>query len=159
RPDRRRDLAGRRRGHREDAGLVMRAFLTGGTGFIGGKVAGILRGRGDDVVALVRSPEKATALGELGCDLVQGGVGEGEGADGVFHVAGDYRVGVTREDCDEMRAVNVDGTRTVLQAAHDANVGRTVYVSTVGIFGNTHGQLVDETFRRDESKGFLSCYD
>jgi dihydroflavonol-4-reductase len=32
-------------------------------------------------------------------------------------------------------------------------------VSTVGIFGNTRGEVVDETFRRDESKGFLSCYD
>jgi dihydroflavonol-4-reductase len=144
----------------------VRAFVTGATGFIGGKVAEILRGRGDEVVALVRSPEKAARLRELGCVLVEGGLGDAdairrgvEAADAVFHVAGDYRVGVTKEHCEEMRAANVDGTRTVLQAAHDAGVKRTVYVSTVGVFGNTHGELVDETFRRDESKGFLSCYD
>lgn len=144
----------------------MRAFVTGATGFIGGKVAAILRERGDEVVALVRSPEKAGALGDLGCELVRGGLGDAdairggmEGAQAVFHVAGDYRVGVTEEECAEMRATNVDGTRTVLQAAHDAGVDRTVYVSTVGVFGNTHGELVDETFRRDESTGFLSCYD
>src|SRR5947208_16950061 len=110
----------------------MRAFVTGATGFIGGKVAGILRGRGDQVVALVRSPEKAGALGELGCELVAGGLGDTDairmgmaGADAVFHVAGDYRVGLGKEACGEMRRTNVDGTRTVLQAAHDAGVART----------------------------------
>lgn len=144
----------------------MRAFVTGATGFIGGCVAAILRGRGDEVVALVRDPDRAGALRDLGCELVTGGLGDADaivkgmaGADAVFHVAGDYRVGLGKEACEEMRATNVDGTRTVLQAAHDAGVARTVYVSTVGIFGNTHGELADETFRRDESQGFLSCYD
>jgi nucleoside-diphosphate-sugar epimerase len=144
----------------------VRAFVTGATGFIGGRVAGILRGRGDEVVALVRDPEKAGRLRDLGCELVGGGLGDAEaiaegvkGADGVFHIAGDYRVGVSSDDCRDMHAANVDGTRTVLQAAHDAGVKRSVYVSTVGVFGNTHGELVDETFRRDESKDFLSCYD
>jgi dihydroflavonol-4-reductase len=144
----------------------MRAFVTGATGFIGGKVAGILRGKGDEVVCLVRDPSRADALRDLGCEFVQGGLGDAgaiaggmKGADAVFHVAGDYRVGVTKDDCAQMHASNVDGTRTVLQAAHDAGVARTVYVSTVGVFGNTHGKLVDETFRRDESRGFLTCYD
>ena len=36
----------------------MRVFVTGGTGFIGGEVVRQLRGRGDDVVCLVRNPEK-----------------------------------------------------------------------------------------------------
>ena len=143
----------------------MRAFLTGGTGFIGGGVAARLRARGDEVAALVRSPERAGSLQAIGCELVPGGLSDPavarglEGADACFHVAGDYRVGVTKEGCDEMRGTNVDGTRAVLQAAHDAGVAKTVYVSTVGVFGNTHGEVVDESFRRDESKGFLSCYD
>ena len=47
----------------------MRAFVTGATGFIGGHVAGRLRERGDDVVVLVRSPERAGALREAGCEL------------------------------------------------------------------------------------------
>ena len=45
----------------------MRVFLTGGTGFIGGHVARLLRERGDEVKALVRNPEKARALTKLGC--------------------------------------------------------------------------------------------
>jgi uncharacterized protein YbjT (DUF2867 family) len=40
----------------------MRVFLTGGTGFIGGEVARLLRARGDEVRALVRNPAKAGAL-------------------------------------------------------------------------------------------------
>ncbi len=54
---------------------------------------------------------------------------------------------------------NVHGTERVLDAAHDAGVARIVYVSTVNVFGNTDGQVVDETYRRDESEGFLSYYD
>ena len=54
----------------EDSDL--RIFVTGATGFIGAHVARILRARADEVVALVRSPAKAEALKELGCELVQG---------------------------------------------------------------------------------------
>jgi nucleoside-diphosphate-sugar epimerase len=42
----------------------MRAFVTGGTGFIGSHVARTLRGRGDEAAALLRSPKKAPC--ELG---------------------------------------------------------------------------------------------
>ena len=45
----------------------MKVFVTGGTGFIGGAVVRQLRARGDDVVALVRTPAKGAALEELGC--------------------------------------------------------------------------------------------
>jgi nucleoside-diphosphate-sugar epimerase len=44
---------------------------------------------------------------------------------------------------------NVAGTERVLDAAASAGVARIVYVSTVGVFGDTHGELVDESYRRD----------
>jgi dihydroflavonol-4-reductase len=47
----------------------------------------------------------------------------------------------------------------VLDAAAAAAVARIVYVSTVGVFGDTGGTIVDETYRRDLSRGFLSTYD
>ena len=56
----------------------MKAFVTGATGFIGGHVARKLRERGDDVVALVRSPDKAGQLRELGCELVAGDLSDRE---------------------------------------------------------------------------------
>jgi dihydroflavonol-4-reductase len=53
---------------------------------------------------------------------------------------------------------NVRGTENVLDAAIEANVKRIVYVSTVGVFGNTHGKVVDETYSRN-GDDFLSCYE
>jgi nucleoside-diphosphate-sugar epimerase len=143
----------------------MRAFLTGGTGFIGGHVAAKLRERGDDVVALVRSPEKAGRLRELGCELVEGDLAsEGairqgvEGADSVFHVGAIYKVGIPKKDADDLHDANVRGTERVLDAAMDAGVHRILYVSTCNCFGNTRGKVVDETYRRPD-RDWLSVYD
>jgi dihydroflavonol-4-reductase len=144
----------------------MRIFLTGGTGFIGGRVAAKLRERSDEVVALVRSPDKATGLREAGCELVEGDLSDVaairrgvEGADACIHGAAIYKVGIPKKERQPMHESNVNGTENVLDAAIEAGVGRVVYVSTVGVFGNTKEQVVDETYQRDEGEGFLSCYD
>ena len=143
----------------------MKAFVTGGTGFIGSRVIRRLRDRGDEVVALVRSPEKATELRELGCELVEGdlsaerAIRDGvRGCDAVFHVAAVYKVGIPASERDAMHDANVGGTERVLDAASDAGVQRIVYVSTVAVFGNTRGEVVDETYTRN-GEDFLSCYD
>ena len=57
-----------------------------------------------------------------------------------------------------MHEANVGGTKRVLDAAVDAGVGRILYVSTVGCFGNTRGKVVDEDFHRVDLD-WLSCYD
>ena len=144
----------------------MRIFLTGGTGFIGGRVAAKLRERGDEVVALVRSPDKAATLRDIGCELVEGDLSNTaairrglEGAEACIHAAAVYKVGIPKKERRPMYEANVVGTENVLDAAIEAGVGRIVYVSTVGVFGNTNEQVVDETYQRDESEGFLSCYD
>jgi nucleoside-diphosphate-sugar epimerase len=144
----------------------MRAFLTGGTGFIGGQVARKLRERGDEVVALARSPEKASRLRELGCEVVDGDLSDADaiergvrGCDSVFHVAAVYKVGIPKAERRAMWDANVGGTEHVLDAAIEAAVGRIVYVSTANVFGNTHGDVADESYQRDESEGFLSWYD
>jgi dihydroflavonol-4-reductase len=144
----------------------MRAFLTGATGFIGGHLVDRLRRRGDEVVALVRSPERAGALLELGCELVEGelsseeAIRQGvEGCDSAFHSGAVYKVGIPVAQQAAMYDANVRGTERVLDAAREAGVGRIVYVSTVNVFGNTGGEVVDETYRRNEADGFLSYYD
>ena len=143
----------------------MKAFVTGGTGFIGSRVVRRLRERGDEVVALVRSPDKATELSELGCELVEGDLSSEQairdgvrGCDAVFHIAAVYKVGIPASEREAMRDANVGGTERVLDAAIEAGVQRIVYVSTVGVFGNTHGDVVDETYRHN-GQNFLSCYD
>lgn len=57
-----------------------------------------------------------------------------------------------------MYEANVSGTGRVLDAAADAGVPRIVHVSTVNVFGNTRGEVVDETYRRPPG-GYLSYYD
>jgi dihydroflavonol-4-reductase len=143
----------------------MRAFVTGGTGFIGGRVVRRLRERGDEVVALVRSPGRADELAAIGCELVEGDLTSAEairrgiqGCDAVFHIAAVYKVGIPASEREPMREANVHGTEIVLDAATEANVNRIVYVSTVGVFGNTQGKIVDERFHRD-SESFLSTYE
>ena len=142
----------------------MRAFVTGATGFVGGRLVARLRERGDEVLALVRSKERARSA-VLDAELVEGALSDRErladaiaGADAVFHLAADYRVGIPKEERAAMAETNVRGTENVLDAAHDAGVARTVYVSTVNAFGNTHGVVVDETYRRAGDE-FVSEYD
>jgi nucleoside-diphosphate-sugar epimerase len=143
----------------------VRAFVTGGTGFIGGHLARRLRERGDEVIALVRTPSRAGALRDLGCELVEGdlaavgAIRRGcQGCDAAFHIAGIYEVGLPRSRRDEVFDVNVRGTERVIDAATAAGVDRIIYVSTIGAFGNTNGKVVDESYRHPRD-GFLSLYE
>ena len=143
----------------------MKVFVTGGTGFIGGEAVRQLRARGDEVACLVRSPEKAGKLRELDCELVSGDLGDAdalrsgmEGCDGLIHAAAMYEVGIPAKQHPAMYEANVRGSERVLQAALDAKVGKVVYVSTVGIFGNTHGKVVDESYEHP-GKEFTSYYE
>ena len=140
--------------------------MTGGTGFIGKHVIERLRGRDDEVVALVRSPDKASGLASLGCELVEGDLSSDdairrgvEGCDAVFHIAAVYKIGIPKKDHEAMWDANVRGTERVLDAAQRAGVERIVYVSTGNVFGDTKGRVVDETHERDLDDGFLSYYD
>lgn len=145
----------------------MRVFVTGGTGFIGGHVVRLLRERGDDVVALVRSPQKAAGLEALGAELVHGDLGdraklaaamESAGCDAVIHGAAVYEVGIPASEHAAMYEANVEGTRNALGAALDAGIERVVYVSTVAAFGNTGGQVVDESYEHPGAS-FTSYYE
>ncbi|HEX6153328.1 MAG TPA: NAD-dependent epimerase/dehydratase family protein [Solirubrobacterales bacterium] len=143
----------------------MKVFLTGATGFIGGEVARQLRDRGDEVVALVRSPEKGAKLTRLGCELVAGDLGDStalrkgmSGCDAVIHAAAMYEVGIPAKQRPTMWEANVAGTERVMKAALEERVPRVVYVSTVGIFGNTHGRVVDESYENPETD-FTSYYE
>jgi dihydroflavonol-4-reductase len=143
----------------------VKVFVTGGTGFIGGAVVRQLRQRGEEVACLVRNPEKGKKVAELGCELVAGDLGDAaairagmEGCDAVIHAAAIYEVGIPKSERAAMREANVGGTERVLGAAKEAGIPHVVYVSTVGIFGNTHGKVVDESYEHP-AKDFTSCYE
>jgi nucleoside-diphosphate-sugar epimerase len=137
-------------------------FLTGATGFIGGRVARQLVQAGHRVAALVRNPAKARDLAELGVVLHPGDITDKEslrapmsGVDGVFHIAGWYKIGV--RDKSEGVKINVDGTRNVLALMKELDVPKGVYTSTLAVNSDTHGQMVDETYHF--SGPHLSEYD
>jgi nucleoside-diphosphate-sugar epimerase len=143
----------------------VKVFLTGGTGFIGGEVARQLRRRGDQVACLVRNPEKGAALSGLGCEIVSGDLGDEAairkgmvGCDAVIHAAAMYEVGIPASQHPAMYEANVTGTERVLRAALEAKIPKVVYVSTVGAFGNTHGQVVDESYEHP-GREFTSYYE
>lgn len=126
--------------------------MTGATGFVGGALVSALRSDGHDVHALVRNPAKASKLQQAGVRLVVGDLDDtatlvrtATGTDGIFHVAGWFKVGV--RDRSDAERVNVGGTRVVLSAAREAGVPRVVYTSTLAVNSDTRGRTVDETFR------------
>jgi nucleoside-diphosphate-sugar epimerase len=136
----------------------MKAFLTGANGFIGSHLARQLAARGDTVVALARDPTR------VGMDLrlpniqwVKGDVTEPasmseamKGADVVYHLAGMYEFGP--KFVSRMHVINVDGARNVLEMAAELGVPKIIHTSTVGVFGNTRGEIVDETYRTDKTE-------
>jgi dihydroflavonol-4-reductase len=133
---------------------VARFFVTGATGFLGGELVKQLVGRGHQVAALVRNPGRSTLLKALGVELHAGDVTDRDslrapmrGVDGAFHVAAWYKVGV-RESGTIAERVNVQGTRNVFEMARELATPRIVYTSTIGVFGDTHGAVVDETYDR-----------
>ena len=146
--------------------MTRRVFVTGAAGFIGGSTARVLRARGDEVVAVVRDPSKATGLQAIGATVEAGDLGSEaairsamSGCDAVIHLAGTYRVGIPASERPAMYEANVAVTERVLDAAIALGIPRIVEVSTANVFGDTRGRIVDESFRRDPADGFLSYYD
>lgn len=140
----------------------MRYFITGATGFIGGRVAEQLVEAGHEVVALVRDPQKATRLAALGVSIAEGDITDKEslrapmtGVDGLFHLAAWYKVGA--RDNSAAEKINVAGTWNVLELMKELGIKKGVYTSTVAIFSDTKGKLVNETYRYDGPH--LSEYD
>jgi nucleoside-diphosphate-sugar epimerase len=159
-------LARTRRSTEPPAPARKRVVVTGGAGLVGRAVVRLLRERGDDVVALVRDPGRAPFLAELGIELAESDLSDVtelteqlRGADALIHAAGSYRVGIPKSERGAMWDANVGTTTRALDAAEAAGTKRIVYVSTVNTFGDTHGQVVDESYRRNLSEGFLSWYD
>jgi len=120
-------------------------LVTGATGFTGGHLAATLAGRGDEVRALVRPRSRArfdnSALPKAGVSAAEGDLGDPaslaravEGVEVVYHIAATYREAGQPDAA--YRAINVDGTRHLLEAARAAGVRRLVHCSTGGVHGH-----------------------
>jgi nucleoside-diphosphate-sugar epimerase len=116
---------------------VANVFVTGGSGFIGGRLIRRLVTDGHQVRALVRSDAAERAVAASGAEPVRGDVTDVlslptavRGAELAFHAAANVgEWGPLRE----FEAVNVDGTAAVVHACRAEGVGRLVHVSTEAV--------------------------
>ncbi len=145
---------------------MQRAFVTGGGGFIGRRVVDRLIQAGTEVRAIARSDASADRLREAGCEVVIGDATDADllasamaGCESVYHLAGDYRVGIGRDDQPAMLAANVTAAERVLDAAIASDIPRIVHVSTINAFGDTGYRVIDETFERPRPYRYVSYYD
>jgi len=133
----------------------MDLLITGGTGFIGSRLAAIRAGRGDRVTVLGQANTPAedanvARLREVGVRVVNASVTDPgalgaamAGVEIVVHLAAaQHEMNVPHA---HFRAVNVDGTRNVLEAARAAGVRRVVHGSTIGVYGSADGVIDEET--------------
>jgi len=125
-----------------------KVFVTGGSGFIGGRlVEKLVVEEKAEVVALVRHFKNASRLARYPIKMVAGDVldlggvaAAMAGCDFVVHLAVDGSG--TRE---ENRRVTVEGTRNVCLAAQKAKVKQLIHMSTISVYGQTPPGLIDES--------------
>lgn len=122
------------------------AFVTGGTGFVGGAVVRHLLAQGRDVVGLARTGAAADVLARAGARPVRGDIRDPgsfdrtvRGCEVVFHVAG-LNASCLRDPSPLLRT-NVEGTRNVLEAAARAGIRRFVYTSSAATIGERAGSI------------------
>jgi nucleoside-diphosphate-sugar epimerase len=113
---------------------VPTAFVTGGSGFIGGALIRRLRAEGWGVRALARSDSSAAVVADRGAEPVRGDLQNtdamrsgAEGCELAFHAAAHVGEWGSRE---EFHRDNVDGTVNALEASRAAGVRRFVHVGT-----------------------------
>ncbi len=142
---------------------MKKALVTGANGFTGSHLVKLLERRGIPVVGFVRQSSDLSRLAGCRLQRVYGDITDRDalktamaGVDTVFHTAAYVELGLV--DAARMEQVNVEGTRAVLETAQAAGVSKMVYCSTIGVFGDTAGKVVDETFQRTQ-KNFSSAYD
>ncbi|KST65841.1 NAD-dependent epimerase/dehydratase family protein [Mastigocoleus testarum] len=141
----------------------MKALVTGANGFTGSHLVKALQKRGDQVVGLVRKSSNLARLEDTKVQLVYGDITDRNAlhqamqeVDTVFHTAAYVELGLVDEQ--QMERVNVDGTQAVLEIAKETGVSKIVYCSTIGVYGDTQGKVVNETFSRTQ-ENFSSAYD
>lgn len=129
----------------------MKYFITGATGFVGGALTRKVRAAGHEVHASVRNPDNAKELQAIGVKLFKGDITDKEsmreamtGVDGVFHVAGWYKIGAKDKSGGEK--VNIQGTRNVLELMQELKIPKGVYTSSLVVKSDTKGEMKDESY-------------
>lgn len=141
----------------------MKILITGGNGFTGSHLVKTLENQGHTIKCLVRKTSDLSRLNNCNVELIYGEITDSEvinkameDIDIVFHLAAYVELGLV--NVAEMARVNVEGTRTILEIAKTKSISKMIYCSTIGIYGNSFGEIINETFQRQQ-KNFSSAYD
>lgn len=129
----------------------MRAFVTGGTGFLGRHLVELLVEDGWKVIALHRESSDVSHLQKSDITLVTGDVTNidslrnamPEKPDAVFHAAADTSQWILANR--KQTQINVDGTKNMVTVAKEKGVGRFIQTSSVAEFGFHPDVITEET--------------
>lgn len=137
--------------------MAVRAFVTGGTGFVGANLIRHLRQQGYTIRALARPQSCLDNLQGLDVEIVTADLLDPQlaehlrGCQVLFHVAAHYSL--WRSDRESLYRSNVLGTRNILAAARQSGIERTVYTSSVAAIGvPSLGGIADETHQSPVEK-------
>lgn len=124
-------------------------LVTGATGFIGSHVAEKFLEAGAHVRGLARTPSKGSWLAEHGVEIVKGDLTDPDslayatqGCDVVLSIAGWLGSPNTWEAA---RNINIDGTRSLVEAAVESGVRRIVHTSSIAAYGPVSSGVIDES--------------
>jgi len=118
----------------------MKVLVTGGTGFIGQHVLLRLKKTEHSIRCLVRKTSDTLIPEKVGAELITGDITNRasvkkavSGVDAVIHLANIYEFWIPHKK--DFFAVNVEGTRNVLEESLAANVGKVIHICTLGAYG------------------------
>jgi len=133
---------------------MARALVTGATGLLGANLVRVLLSAGDKVRVTVRRTSSQAALNGLEIEKVEADVRDRkalaralDGIEAVYHCAAVWKTALGRGEAEAMLAVNIEGTRNIVEEARTAGVRRVVHVSSTAVF-RPHARpgLIEETF-------------
>ncbi len=125
-------------------------LLTGASGFIGGHMARRLVAEGYQVRCLARASSNTSLLEQLDVQIAIGDLGDADSlaraADGCRYVMHCAALVSDWATVDEIAAVNVAGTRNLLEAAAGASVQRLIHFSSTDVYGYPSAAAIDESY-------------
>jgi len=127
----------------------MKAFVTGGTGFLGISLISQLLERGWEVIAMHRKGSNLRDLSKFNVHCVEADMASKDSLravipnniDAIFHVAGDTNM--WRKNNDRQFQTNVESTQNLVDVALEKQVGRFIHTSSIAAYG-FHDDVVDE---------------
>jgi len=130
--------------------FYMKILVTGGTGFTGSHLVKRLVGDGCEVKVLARPASNTAFLKDLGAEIIQGDITDKDyvnravkDTDKVFHIAAAYREAKLPEA--SYWAVNLEGTKNIINACIKYNVSKLIHCSTIGVVSSVDEPPSDES--------------